>query len=105
MTLDKKIIKNKNPIVSIVIVNYNGKDLIKLILKSVEEINFNYYEVLVVDNHSTDNSQKYIKKNHPKVKLIKNEKNLSYCGINSALRYCKGKYILFLNNDMNLDKN
>ena len=105
MTLDKKIIKNKNPIVSIVIVNYNGKDLIKLILKSVEEINFNYYEVLVVDNHSTDNSQKYIKKNHPKVKLIKNEKNLSYCGINSALRYCKGKYILFLNNDMKLDKN
>lgn len=102
----KKIMKNKKPIVSIVIVNYNGKDLIKLILESVKEINFNhYYEVFVVDNNSTDDSQEYIKKNYPKVKLIQNKKNLGYSGINSALKYCKGEYILFLNNDMKLDKN
>ena len=101
----KKIIKNKKSVVSIVIVNYNGKDLIKLILDSVKEINSNhYYEVFVVDNNSTDNSQEYIKKKYPKVKLIQNKKNLGYSGINSALKYCKGEYILFLNNDMKIDK-
>lgn len=91
--------------VSIVIVNYNGKNLLKTILDSIEKSSFKNYEVIVVDNNSIDGSQEFIKKNYKSVKLVQNKKNLGYCGINSALKYCKGKYILFLNNDMKLDYN
>jgi len=89
--------------VSIVIVNYNGKDLLKTALDSINEDK--NYEVIVVDNNSADGSIDFIRKNYRNVKLIANEKNLGYSGINSALPYCKGDYILFLNNDIKLGKN
>lgn len=89
--------------VSIVIVNYNGKDLLESLLKSISKLNYKDYEVIVVDNNSTDGSQEFVKKNK-KIKLVENKKNLGYSGINYAIKYCKGEYILFLNNDMELDK-
>lgn len=93
-----------NPKVSIVIVNYNGKDLLNNLLKSISKSAYKNYEIIVVDNNSSDGSREFIK-NHKSVKLVENKKNLGYSGINSALKYCNGKYILFLNNDMELDKN
>ena len=91
--------------ISIVIVNYNGKDLLKTLLKSISESTYKNYEIIVVDNNSNDNSQDFIKKNYKNVKLIANKRNLGYSGINSGLRYCTGDYILFLNNDIEIDKN
>jgi len=93
----------KHPLVSIVIVNYNGKELVKSLLNSLKKSSFKLYEILIVDNNSTDGSQQFIK-NSKNIKLIENNKNLGYSGINSAIRYCKGDYILFLNNDMEIDK-
>ncbi|MAG92108.1 hypothetical protein CMO83_05525 [Candidatus Woesearchaeota archaeon] len=93
------------PKVSIVVVNYNGKKLLEFLLRSISRLKYKNYEILVVDNNSSDGSQEFIKKNYKKVKLISNKKNLGYSGINSAVKYCKGEYILFLNNDMELDKN
>ena len=95
----------KSPLISLVIVNYNGQGIIKMCLSSLLKINYpkNKYEIVVVDNASTDESISIIKK-FQKVKVIKNKSNLGYSGINSALRYCKGKYILFLNNDIEVDK-
>ena len=90
--------------VSIVIVNYNGKDLLKVILKSIAKLNYKNHEVIIVDNNSSDKSREFIKKNYKNAKLISNKENLGYSGINSALKYCTGKYILFLNNDMEIDK-
>ncbi len=90
--------------VSIVIVNYNGKDLLKVILKSIAKLNYKNYEVIVVDNNSSDKSREFIKKNYKNVKFVLNKENLGYSGINSALKHCRGKYILFLNNDMEIDK-
>src|SRR3989344_8737122 len=92
------------PKVSIVIVNYNGKSLLKSLIKSISESIYKNYETIVVDNNSSDGSQEFIVKNHKNIKLVKNKKNLGYSGINSALKHCNGKYILFLNNDMELDK-
>lgn len=89
--------------VSIVIVNYNGKDLLKTALDSIKEDK--NYEIIVVDNNSTDGSINFVKNNYKNVKIIENKKNLGYVGINSALPYCKGKYVLFLNNDIKIDKN
>ena len=92
-------------LVSIIIVNYNGKEVLKKLLDSLHLSTFKNYETLVLDNASTDGSQALIKKNYKKVKLVANKENLGYSGINSAIKYCKGKYILFLNNDMEIDKN
>lgn len=91
--------------VSIVIVNYNEKALLTKLLNSIKKSTFRDYEIIAVDNNSSDGSQEFIKKNYKNVKLVINKQNLSYCGINSALKSCKGKYILFLNNDIVLDKN
>lgn len=95
----------KKAIVSIVIVNYNGKHLLEALLDSIKKSDFKDFETFIVDNSSADGTQKFIKKNYKNIRLIENKKNLGYSGINSALRYCRGKYILFLNNDMELDKN
>ena len=91
--------------VSIVIVNYNGKDLLQTLLKSISKSTYKNFEIIMVDNGSSDGSQEFIKKNHKKIRLVQNKKNLIYSGINSGLKFCRGKYILFLNNDMELDKN
>ena len=91
--------------VSIVIVNYNGKDILRHILKSISGLNYDNYETIVLDNASTDGSQDFVKSNFKKIKLIENRENLGYSGINSAIRHCKGEYILFLNNDMEMEKN
>lgn len=99
-----------NPELSIVILNYNTKDLLEGCLKSLrrvtKEANF---EILVVDNGSDDGSVKFIenfRSQLPNLKLIKNYENLGFAaGINKAKRYCKGKYVLFLNSDTIVNKN
>ena len=95
----------KEPKVSIVIVNYNGKSLVDALLKSISKLSYKNYETIVVDNSSTDGSREFVRKNYKKTKLVENKLNLGYSGINSALKFCSGEYILFLNNDMDLDKN
>jgi GT2 family glycosyltransferase len=91
--------------VSILILNYNGKNLTDKLLNSIKKLRSKYKsEIIVVDNASTDNSLEFIKKKHKNVKLVVNKENRIYSGINSGLKFCKGKYILFLNNDMELDR-
>ena len=61
---------------------------------------FNSYEIIIVDNNSTDGSQKWIKENHPDVHLIENQSNHGYAGgCNNGADAAKGEYVLFLNND------
>ncbi|MBI2541605.1 glycosyltransferase family 2 protein [Candidatus Woesearchaeota archaeon] len=91
--------------VSIIIVNYNGKYLLKKILASIYRSEFKDCNIIVLDNASTDGSREFLRKKHPKIIVAANESNLGYSGINNAIRHCKGKYILFLNNDMELEKN
>lgn len=91
--------------VSIVIVNYNGRELLKIILGSIKKSSFKSYETIIVDNNSDDGSQEFVRNNYKNIKLVENKENMGYSGINSALKYCNGKYILFLNNDMEIEKN
>ena len=95
----------KRNFVSVIIVNYNGKGLLKALIGSILKSSFRNYEMIIVDNGSSDGSREFVKKNYKNVNLVENRKNLGYSGINSALRYCNGEYILFLNNDMELDNN
>jgi GT2 family glycosyltransferase len=63
------------------------------------------YEIIIVDNNSNDGSAEYIRENYKRAKVVENRKNLGYTGINAGLPYCSGKYILFLNNDIKIDRN
>jgi GT2 family glycosyltransferase len=87
--------------VSIVIVNWNVRDLLRDCITSIyeetEEISF---EIIVVDNASSDGSVDMIKKEFPQIKLIKNKENVGFSKANNqAIKLSKGKYILMLNPD------
>lgn len=97
----------KNPILSIVIVSYNTKEILKDCLKALEKVKDEIsFEVIVVDNASSDGSPEVVEKEFPKYKLIKKRKNVGFSiGNNAAKRYCCGRYILFLNSDTLVHKN
>jgi len=95
-----------NPKVSIIIVNWNGKHLLKNCLTSVFNQTYPNYEVVLVDNASTDGSVEYVKKNFPKTKIIVNEENLGWSGGNNiGIEKTDGELIVLLNNDTIVDEN
>ena len=87
--------------VSIIIVNYNTKELTKNCLKSVfEKTQDVSFEVFVVDNNSNDSSCKMIEQEFPQVKLIKNNENKGFGAANNlAIRESNAKYLFLLNSD------
>jgi GT2 family glycosyltransferase len=92
------------PLVSIIILNYNGDGVLINCLSSVFASNYSNFEVIVVDNASCDGSEKLSKERFPQIELIKNERNLGYCaGNNVGIMRAKGEYIVLLNNDTVVD--
>jgi len=92
------------PKVSVIILNWNGKDLTIECLNSLEKLKYMNYEVVVVDNGSTDGSQKAIKEKFPRVKLIENKENVGFAeGNNIGIRNSDADYFLLLNNDTVVD--
>ncbi len=92
---------NKTPILSIIIVNYNVRQLLKGCLQSLEDtFPQENVEIIVVDNHSTDKSAAMLRKEFPQVKVIENETNRGFAAANNqGLRQSQGEYILLLNPD------
>lgn len=93
--------------VSIVILNWNGLSDTLECLESVSRIDYPNYEVIVVDNGSTDGSPEAINRAFPHVTLIRNERNLGFAdgnnvGIMHALKN-DSDYVLLLNNDTVVD--
>ena len=88
-------------LLSILIVNYNGENFLNNCINSIQEnCQGIAFEILVVDNHSSDKSIDLIKKNFPEVKLIENNENLGFArGNNIGVSQSNGNYILLLNND------
>lgn len=86
---------------SIVIVNYNTRDLLHRCLASVFASKTNFsFEVIVSDNGSVDGSQDMVRNNFPSARLLENRVNLGFSkGNNVALRQARGKYLLLLNSD------
>lgn len=88
-------------VVSIVIVNYNTKELLRNCLHSIRnQLLHVSYEIIVVDNLSIDGSQDMVKKEYPSVMLIENTNNTGFGAANNiAIRQSASKYILLLNPD------
>ena len=87
--------------VSIIIPHYNGEDLLYNCIDSIyKNISIKDFELIVVDNASTDDSINRIKSNFQNVKIISSNSNLGYSGgCNLGATHANGKYLLFLNND------
>lgn len=89
--------KDKNPKVSIIIVNYNGGKVFEECLISVKRLQYPNFETIIVDNASNDTTQKY--------GTIKNKKNVGFAYANNqGIKVAKGKYVLLLNNDTRVPK-
>ena len=87
--------------VSVIIVNWNTKDLLRCCINSVIEQTQKYsYEIWVVDNNSPDNSAEMVRKEFPTVKLIANDTNNGFAKANNqALELAESKFYLLLNPD------
>lgn len=91
--------------VSIIIVNWNGKHHLEKCLPSLEKITYSNYEVILVDNASSDESVSFVKSKYPSIKIIQNDKNYGFAkGNNIGFKQAHGEYILFLNNDTQVTK-
>lgn len=91
---------NKNPLISIIIVNYNGRKWFKDCLDSLELQTYHNFEIIVVDNNSSDGSVKLLHDKYPNVIVVQSWENLWFAGWNNiGLKYSHGEYILLLNND------
>ena len=88
------------PLISIIIVNYNSDDLLTNCVASIFKSKYENFEVVVVDNDSNDNSHIKCKEKFPKIHLIESGKNLGYCeGNNLGMKQAKGTFIVILNPD------
>lgn len=105
------MLENKNnhsvliqPLVSIIIANYNGHKHLDTCLSSLLQTCYNNYEIIVVDNNSNDNSVELINYYQnilqDKLQLISLSENTGFTGGNNiGLSKAKGEYVMFLNND------
>lgn len=91
---------------AIVILNWNGKKLLEQFLPSVMQFSSDQAEVYVADNASSDNSNEFIKKNFPTVKIVENSINGGYAkGYNDALQHIKADVYCLVNSDIEVTKN
>jgi len=89
------------PLVSVIVLNYNGKDFIEECLDSLLNQTYKNIEILVVDNASTDGSKELLREKYlSNITLIENHINLGFAeGNNIAFQKARGEFIAILNND------
>jgi GT2 family glycosyltransferase len=88
------------PLISVVIVNFNGLRFLEPCFSSLAGQSFKNFEIILVDNDSSDGSADYIREHFPSVTLIETGKNLGFAGgTNAGICVAQGDFILALNND------
>ena len=98
--------KMPQPLVSIIILNYNAGQILLDCFESVIKTNYDNFEIIIVDNASKDKSHRKCKEKFERVRIIENEKNLGYCeGNNVGIRKANGKFIVILNPDTIVEPN
>lgn len=98
----------KLPKVFIVVLNYNGKDCLAPALASLFKVNYPNFEIILVDNGSSDGSFELAKRHFSKIIFIRNDHNLGFAaGNNIGIAYAmdrRADFVLLLNNDTLVEK-
>ena len=90
----------RNPLISVVIVNFNGRNFLKNCLSALHSQTYSPLEVILVDNASTDGSIGFVQEQFPWVALCPQQENLGFAGgSNAGIREAGGEFILTLNPD------
>ncbi|ATG90445.1 glycosyltransferase family 2 protein [Methylomonas koyamae] len=92
-----------SPLIAIILLNWNGKTDTSECIASIRNLNYKNYEIIVVDNNSSDDSVRSLFNEYPGLTILQTGKNLGYSGgnnfgINWAIKN-NADYILLLNND------
>ena len=99
----------EKPSVTVIVLNWNGKDLTIECLESLKQVHYSNFKILVVDNGSTDGSVEMLKIFFPEVSILVLEKNLGYAIGNNrgfdSLKPDPPEFVIFLNNDTIVDEN
>jgi len=95
---------NNDPLTNIIILNYNGGNDLFECIESVEKTKDCKYEIILIDNCSSDNSHIKCKNEFPKIKLIENTKNIGMAARNIGIDNSKSDFIVFLDSDTIVEK-
>lgn len=94
----------QTPLVSVVIVNWNRRDLLRACLDSLAAQTFTDFEIIVVDNGSEDGSAAMVREFALPVRLIENRENKGFCAANNqGFSQSQSEYVALLNNDAEAD--
>lgn len=92
--------RRDKPKVSIIVLNYNGMRFLDGCFQSLEKVDYPNFEVVMVDNKSTDDSVNLVKEHYRWVRVIEAEDNNGFAaGNNIGIRETQGEYVFLLNND------
>lgn len=92
------------PLISIITVNYNQPQVTGQLLQSLRNIDYKNIEIMVVDNGSSSGNIDSLLPKFPNVQFLKSAQNLGFAGGNNiAVQKAKGDYLLFINNDTEVD--
>ena len=91
--------KTTIPLVSVVILSYNRCTELLYTVSQVYTMDYTPYEVIVVDNNSTDGSVEMVNEKFPLAKLIRLPENIGIAGWNEGAKLAQGEYLLFLDDD------
>jgi GT2 family glycosyltransferase len=96
------------PKVFVLILSYNGKKWLEECLPSVLAMDYPNYEVVVIDNGSSDGTAEYLESEFPEVQTVAINPNVGYArGFNAGLEYAAAhgaEYFLIMNNDTVIDR-
>ncbi len=88
------------PLVSIVVVNYNGKAYLERCFSALQNQTYVPFEIILVDNASADGSVEWVRSHFPHIKIVESQENIGFAaGNNLGIKVSRGEYIATLNND------
>lgn len=90
--------------ITVGIINYNGMKVLPTTLRSLQALQYPAYEIMVVDNNSTDGSREWLERCHPEVRCIRLEENIGLPGArNVVLREATTEHVFIMDNDISVE--